>query len=300
VGTGYGGAYAIKGAVVHSLLTTLYEAARAYDLDIVLVAATRQAFAAAQNTRLRMMSESEAREEAEPWASLAPELCETARRLARRAATGNLVLFLGTGVGRGAGLPTWQQLLTGLAREARMDDRERAALTRLNVLDQGRIIEDRLVRRGLSLGVAVREHIVTDHHALTHSLLAALPVSEVVTTNYDQLFEIASDAANKPVAVLPYQPVVGHARWLLKMHGCVAHPEDIVLTREDYLRYADRRAALAGIVQALLITRHMLFVGFSLTDDNFHRIVDDMCVRYAKSGSYPLLVKQIRGWIEPA
>ncbi len=157
-----------------------------------------------------------------------------------------------------------------------MDDRERAALTRLNVLDQGRIIEDRLVRRGLSLGVAVREHIVTDHHALTHSLLAALPVSEVVTTNYDQLFEIASDAANKPVAVLPYQPVVGHARWLLKMHGCVAHPEDIVLTREDYLRYADRRAALAGIVQALLITRHMLFVGFSLTDDNFHRIVDDV------------------------
>jgi hypothetical protein len=28
-----------------------------------------------------------------------------------------------------------------------------------------------------------------------------------------------------------------------------------------------RRAALAGIVQALLVTRHMLFVGFSLRDD---------------------------------
>jgi hypothetical protein len=47
-----------------------------------------------------------------------------------------------------------------------------------------------------------------------------------------------------------------------------------VLTREDYLRYAERRAALSGIVQALLITKHMLFVGFSLTDDNFHRIAD--------------------------
>jgi hypothetical protein len=63
-------------------------------------------------------------------------------------------------------------------------------------------------------------------------------------------------------------------RWLLKMHGCVAHPEDIVLTREDYLGYDRRRQALAGIVQALLITRHMLFVGFSLNDDNFHRIAD--------------------------
>jgi hypothetical protein len=52
--------------------------------------------------------------------------------------------------------------------------------------------------------------------------------------------------------------------------------QDIVLTREDYLRYSEHRAALTGIVQALLITRHMLFVGFSLSDDNFHRIADDV------------------------
>jgi SIR2-like domain len=31
---------------------------------------------------------------------------------------------------------------------------------------------------------------------------------------------------------------------------------------------------LAGIVQAFLVTRHMLFVGFSLSDENFHRVVD--------------------------
>src|SRR5581483_4589664 len=33
---------------------------------------------------------------------------------------------------------------------------------------------------------------------------------------------------------------------------------------------------LAGIVQTLLLTRHMLFVGFSLSDENFHRIADDV------------------------
>src|SRR5690606_38972835 len=64
--------------------------------------------------------------------------------------------------------------------------------------------------------------------------------------------------------------------WLLKLHGTVEKPEDIVLTRDDYLQYAARRAALAGIVQALLITRHMLFVGFSMSDDNFHRIAYDV------------------------
>jgi hypothetical protein len=80
-----------------------------------------------------------------------------------------------------------------------------------------------------------------------------------------------------PVVVLPYQGVTSsRQRWLLKLHGTVASPADIVLTREDYLRYPDRRGALAALVQALLITRHMMFVGFSLGDDNFHRIVDDV------------------------
>jgi hypothetical protein len=40
------------------------------------------------------------------------------------------------------------------------------------------------------------------------------------------------------------------------------------------MRYSTNRSALSGIVQSLLITRHMLFVGFSLKDDNFHRIID--------------------------
>jgi hypothetical protein len=47
-----------------------------------------------------------------------------------------------------------------------------------------------------------------------------------------------------------------------------------VLTRSSYTRYDEQLPALTGIVQAFLITRHVLFVGFSLTDDNFHRIVD--------------------------
>ena len=89
----------------------------------------------------------------------------------------------------------------------------------------------------------------------------------------------------KDIAVLPYMDAGAASAsgdpWLLKMHGCVTHPEDIVLTRyfnydwnamghciyinmmwrEDYIRYHERRQALAGIVQAFLITKHMLFIG---------------------------------------
>lgn len=93
--------------------------------------------------------------------------------------------------------------------------------------------------------------------------------------NYDTLFEQAADGAGVPVDVLPWSPTAGD-RWLLKLHGSVDHEEDIVLTRTDYVRYAERRGALRGLVQGLLITRHMVFVGFGLGDPNFHEIVDEV------------------------
>ena len=52
-----------------------------------------------------------------------------------------------------------------------------------------------------------------------------------------------------------------------------SRPKSIVLSRDDYLRFEGEGVALAGIVQAMVLTRHMLFVGYSLSDDNFHRLV---------------------------
>ncbi len=89
--------------------------------------------------------------------------------------------------------------------------------------------------------------------------------------------------AGEPFAILPYEPA--RDRWLLKLHGCVApdRRRDIVLTRADYLSLGAHRATLTGLVQALLVTRHMLFVGFGLTDDHLHAVIHD--VRRALAGA---------------
>lgn len=288
VGTGHGGGAKAKGEIVTALLPAFYEAAAAYDVDVVLVTADQPAFAAAQHARKSYLH-AQPPGEAAGWSELDKRLRDSASPLVEHAKSGSLVLFLGAGVSQGAGVPTWGQLLDDLAREAEMKSDERRALHTLDIRDQARIVRSRLEgraqphQRANALGKAVARHTDALRYSLTHSLLACLPVSEVVTTNYDRLFEMASDTVGYDTRVLPYQRAPRKGRWLLKLHGSIDHPEDIVLTREDYLRYDDRRGALAGIVQALLITRHMLFVGFSLTDDNFHRIVDD--VRKASRGS---------------
>jgi hypothetical protein len=210
---------------------------------------------------------------------LTADLRARAEVLAEYARHDQLALFLGAGVSAAAGLPRWAELITRLAAYAGMSGAERQELARVgSALDQATIIERWLEERKANekIGAAVKAVLSGhEHYALTHALLAALPVREVITTNYDQLFDTAWQHTDPDgISVLPDGIRRNGRRWLLKMHGCLSRPERVVLTRSSYIRYDQGLPALAGLVQGLLLTRHILFVGFSMTDDNFHRLVD--------------------------
>lgn len=270
VGTARGGALEKAGEIIHGILHELAEFTAKNAIDIALVAKNHDTFAATQAERNKTPL----------WPpELTPELVKEAESLAERAQRGELALFIGAGVSMAAGLPGWGELLQNLAKKAKMTPDECTALGELkNVLDQATIIERRFEGTGTSIGTAVKEELEGHHHyGLSHAFLASLPVREVVTTNYDQLFESAW-ALSDPngLVILPGKTQENVRRWLLKMHGCVSKADHIVLTRSNYTRYDEHLPALADIVKAFLITRHMLFVGFSLSDDNFHRIVESV------------------------
>jgi hypothetical protein len=253
------------GALISDLVTGLktYIATHPDDFDVALVAYHRDAFAACQQVRRRLEATAPSR---------TPEI----NKLTVAANKGELVIFVGAGASASVGVPDWATLLDTLAGRAGFDDKEREALQNVDPLDRARLVSDRFKSKRTTLGKHVAKETRRERYGLIHSQLACLPVQEITTTNYDQLFEFAAKDARDPVKVLPYERLDEVRRWLLKLHGSVDHRQDIVLTREDYYDYAGRRGALRGIVQALLITRHMLFVGFSLQDDNFLRIAHEV------------------------
>ena len=247
-----------QGEVLAGLLQALSDAARRLDVDIVLVTPSASAFSAAQHVR----------RELNPW-PLTNKLLHRARQLGKLASQGHLALFLGAGVSVPAGLPTWTRLLDTLAASGGFDTTD---LRQLPLLDQAQLLS---IRLPTTLGQQVAK--ITSRAtrpSLAHALLAGLGCQEVVTTNYDRLYEMAVRASGQPITtVLPWQDAAPTHPWILKMHGDVARPKTIVLTRRDFVRYdADTRPA-GSMLQSLLMTRHLLFVGASLNDDNVSRLV---------------------------
>jgi hypothetical protein len=120
----------------------------------------------------------------------------------------------------------------------------------------------------------VRE-LDAQRHSLAHGLLGSLRAPRAVTTNYDRLYELACLrplADRGGLAVLPWDAAAAERSWLLKMHGDVGRPDSIVLSRGDLVAYDQTRKPLASLLQAQMLTGHLLFVGCSMTDDAVVRL----------------------------
>ncbi len=274
LGTGGGGAGQRRAGVMQALLGTAEAVADDIEVDFVLVVRDAQSYSAAQRIRSERTPA--------PWdRHLDNDMIADAERLARSARAGSLVAFIGSGLSATSGLPDWRQLLEDLGRLAELDDDELKDLNGLDARDAGAVLETRL---GGSRGLddALRKCFAGDWHpSLSHYLVASLPITEAATTNYDTLFETAWQAATGAApAVLPRQQATASSeRWLLKLHGDLADAQrrrPLVLSREQYLRFEQSSAAIAAVVQAMLLTRHLLITGFGLNDETFHRIAHDV------------------------
>ena len=190
---------------------------------------------------------------------------------------GSAGLFVGAGLSMAADMPSWVQLLEGVARELGLDvgkEHDLVALAQFYVNHHAgsRTHVARLVRRTFE-----RDVIVPDNQRI----LARLPFGHVWTTNYDEVLERAFEQAGKVVDVksrnadlTTSEPLADTV--LYKMHGTAAHPDEIVLTKDDYELYSRTRPGFLQILGSDLTTRTFLFLGLSFSDPNLGYLLSAM------------------------
>jgi hypothetical protein len=196
--------------------------------------------------------------------------------------------------------PSGTELSRRLAARCEYPDEDKTNLQRVSLYYQFREGGSRQ-----SLVKAIREEI-TGFEEVTESgekkkfpfvpspalhMLAALPFSIVITTNYNHLFDIALARANtrdgkpkQPIVriydpeltaspeVVPLDPLEENPI-LLKLHGDIDKPESIVVTEEDYIRFIQKMAVahyhpIHENIRARMNWWPILFIGYGLKDYN--------------------------------
>lgn len=201
------------------------------------------------------------------------------------------VVFVGAGLSAGAGLPTWKELLLRGIQEL------------VGSLPKGEIHQEELtnlVKWGKLLEVAdfCKEKLGSAYHQFlseqvrgdqvqnlppTHDVLMRLPFSAWVTTNYDKLLERAYSQVRGGGSpkTLTHKDTEALGRllfdggpFILKAHGDIDRPETVVLTSRDYSEIIHANPAFNEIFSGLLLTKALLFVGYSLSDPDFRLLMD--------------------------
>ncbi|WP_082573150.1 MULTISPECIES: SIR2 family NAD-dependent protein deacylase [unclassified Nocardioides] len=266
IGIAGGGLGERRGEVIRRQLEVCAQLAARHRIDIAIVTPSRAVHGAAQYLRSKLRTPA-------GW-DLSEPLQLQAKRIGGLAQSGELALFLGAGVSLPAGLPTWDDLI-GRLSGGKLGSKE----SDLSALDQAQLLELRAEPGELGKRVA---KIASEalRPSLGHALLASLGASEVVTTNYDRLFETAVAAAadehEDAIAILPWGTIKPDRPWILKMHGDIEHPDKIVLTRRHFVQFDAQTRPAGALLQSLLMTRHLLVVGVSLNDDNVVRLAHEV------------------------
>jgi len=184
---------------------------------------------------------------------------------------GEAALFVGAGLSRASGFVDWKGLLRGCAEEVGLDlEREQdlvaVAQYYLNFRSNNRWRLNQLLLKEFDRPGSLTEN---------HEIIARLPISTIWTTNFDTLLEQALSKAQRKISIKAEDAGIGRPTRrnevvIYKMHGDIARPQEIVICKSDYERYAQLHPIFQNALEADLVSKTFLFLGFSFSDPHLN------------------------------
>lgn len=119
-----------------------------------------------------------------------------------------------------------------------------------------------------------------------HQLLAELNPRTLLTTNYDRILErnfVTGYAVYSYDSKAVAQAVRRGEYVLVKLHGTVEDPQNMILTRLDFTKLRQSGEKTLELIEALFLTRTVLFLGYSLGDPDLQLILEN---QFGKRGEH--------------
>jgi hypothetical protein len=193
-------------------------------------------------------------------------------------ADGKLVPFVGAGLSRPLGLPSWSELIDLIAEQLGYDPEvfkcngDELQLAEYYVATKGSIGPLRSVmdRAFNPLDASIAK-------SRAHAALVEMQLPLIYTTNYDEIIERAFELKGRPchpianiddIATAP-----SNTTHLVKFHGTFSDDASLVLTESSYFERLEFESAIDIKLRADTLGRSLLFIGYSLSDVNIRYLL---------------------------
>jgi len=182
----------------------------------------------------------------------------------------NLMIFVGAGLSKPLNLPDWNKLVNNVIDKT--DNNKRHVLK--EALNSGFFKPLEILEKLKDEPKAIYDYIydnfkITDAQNLgVHKKLIALS-GKIITTNYDNAFEIADKDIYSAVANSEFQiaNLKDKSKYVFYLHGsCTNDESKCVVFEDDYDKLYKEENAANLKFKDIYSSRTLLFIGFSFTD----------------------------------
>lgn len=182
-----------------------------------------------------------------------------------------LVIFVGAGVSRNSGLPSWQELVEVFAKKLGIN---KSCFSPEETLQIPQIFYDEFSK--IKYYEILQEVFEGTYEPNSiHKTLKEMNISHIITTNYDELIEKELNDS-KEYDVIGKEEELAYSKstkMIIKMHGDMKY-RNVVLKQEDYDNYEENFPLISTYVKSLFTTNTIMFIGYSLNDVNVKNIME--------------------------
>jgi hypothetical protein len=188
------------------------------------------------------------------------------------------ILFVGAGVSKNVGVPTTHEMVAEIAKQLGYDPNEFRTLGDARTLAEFyQLTKGNLGPLRSWMDVSWHRAELDVRNSEVHRLIVELDFPIIYTTNYDRWLERAYQAYGKEFIKIAGVADMLHQRegvtQIVKFHGDFDNDDTLVLTESSFFERLSFENPLDLKLQADVLGRPLLFIGYSLTDINIRYLL---------------------------